>query len=241
MNALLFCASLALVLVGCSKPAEHAEAVEEKTVNLFKAGTGVFLPEEMKKRFGVELVEVTETNLPVVIEKPAEVYRAASDHSAGTAVVLVTEVEALPVKPGQPVELKSDEITAQGEVSGVDRAAEKAGGQIEVLISFPDPQEDLKVGQFVTARFVITKKEPGVVIPKSALLSAADGDSVYAVNGEHFTRTKVKTGAENETSIEIVDGLYAGDVVVAKAVGELWLVELQATKTGQACCAVPKK
>ena len=73
------------------------------------------------------------------------------------------------------------------------------------------------------------------------MLSAADGDYVYVVNGKHLTRTKVKTGGAFEGFVEIVDGLYAGDSVAAKAVNSLWFVELSALKGGKPCCVAPKK
>jgi multidrug efflux pump subunit AcrA (membrane-fusion protein) len=42
----------------------------------------------------------------------------------------------------------------------------------------------------------------------------------------------VKTGSEADGKIEITDGLFQGDQVVAKPVETLWLIELRATKGG---------
>jgi multidrug efflux pump subunit AcrA (membrane-fusion protein) len=80
-----------------------------------------------------------------------------------------------------------------------------------------------------------------IVVPKSALLSGAEGDSVYTVNGTHLTRTRVKAGMTREDRVEIRDGLYAGDIVACKGVEGLWAVELSALKGGTPCCPMPKK
>jgi len=42
----------------------------------------------------------------------------------------------------------------------------------------------------------------------------------------------VKVGARSPDFVEINDGLYAGDVVVAAPAEQLWLAELRLTKGG---------
>ena len=78
-----------------------------------------------------------------------------------------------------------------------------------------------------------TEREEAVAaIPQSALLRTTEGSFVYAVNGDAYFRTAVKTGAEVDGWIEITDGLLAGDQVVTRPVETLWLIELRATKGG---------
>lgn len=77
--------------------------------------------------------------------------------------------------------------------------------------------------------------------PESAVIRGATGAFVYVANGEHFTRTPVKMGRVADGQAEILDGLYAGDVVVSKAAEPLWMVELYALRGGVPCCPVPKK
>ena len=66
----------------------------------------------------------------------------------------------------------------------------------------------------------------------AALLRTATGTFVYVVNGANLLRTPVKPGASDGAFIEILDGLYAGDVVVTHGVEHLWLTELRLTKGG---------
>jgi multidrug efflux pump subunit AcrA (membrane-fusion protein) len=74
--------------------------------------------------------------------------------------------------------------------------------------------------------------DPVTVVPREALLRTAEGVFVYVANGPAYLRTPVVTGAEDGSHVGIVDGLYAGDVVVTRAVEALWLIELRATKGG---------
>ena len=92
----------------------------------------------------------------------------------------------------------------------------------------------LTVGQFVGG----TKHN---IIPASAVIRGVEGTFVYTVSGSHYVRTAVKPGAESCGWVEITDGLYAGDVVVARAVDALWNVELCALKGGTPCCPVGGK
>jgi len=71
-----------------------------------------------------------------------------------------------------------------------------------------------------------------LTVPRTALLDSAGGFFVYVVNGEFYLRTPVKTGASDASYFEITDGLYAGDIVVATPVEQLWLAELRLTKGG---------
>ena len=79
------------------------------------------------------------------------------------------------------------------------------------------------------------KSTPVTVIPSAALLRTIQGTYVYTVNGDAYYRTAVTTGGSAGGKIEITDGLYAGDQVVAKPVETLWLIELRATKGGGHC------
>ena len=75
----------------------------------------------------------------------------------------------------------------------------------------------------------------GTAVPRSALLRTPAGAFVYVANGANLLRTAVKPGAEDGAYVEILDGLYAGDVVATDGVEQLWLTELRLTKGGGHC------
>lgn len=72
-------------------------------------------------------------------------------------------------------------------------------------------------------------------IPATAVLRTIKGDFVYVANGEWFLRTPVTLGASDATHVEILDGLYEGDVVVVRGVSGLSLAEIQALNGGVGC------
>ncbi len=105
-------------------------------------------------------------------------------------------------------------------------------GDAEVVVGVTNARAHLKPAEFLAAIIQLPRDELVVVVPKSALLRAADGTFVYTVNGNAYCRTAVKTGAEAEDVVEVTNGLFAGDSVVTKPVEKLWLIELRATKGG---------
>jgi multidrug efflux pump subunit AcrA (membrane-fusion protein) len=156
---------------------------------------------------------------------------------------MLTTAEMKDLKPEHAVRLKADGSGDErlGRLVRVDEQTHATLGQTEALVEFAYTQHRVAIGTFLAATFLIGESKPVLVVPKTALLTAADGTFVYAVNGEHFTRTKIKVGAATDRFVEVEDGLYSGDMVVVKGVESLWLIELSALKGGKPCCAVPKK
>ena len=236
--------SAAALLIGCGKqhtvPVESAEA---EAVPLFQGNKGIWLPEETRKLLGVESAEVAEQPMQQELRKLARVYRAARDGAPACASVLLTTAEAKDLKPGQAIRLKKGGFPEEvpGKLARVDEQTQTALGQAEALLEFDDARTRVAAGTFLTATFLIGEPRPVLVVPQSALLTAAEGTFVYAVNGKHFTRTEIKIAATTDGFVEVEDGLYPGDRVAVQGVGSLWLIELSALKGGKPCCAVPKR
>ena len=232
------------LLTGCGKlPSPAGESVSGQGVPLFQEKKGLRLPDEMKKDFGVEVAEGAERTMQREVRKLARVYREPRDGAPGAASLMLTAGEAEGFKPGQAVRLKA--AGADGEFDGtvvrLDGQTQSAVGQAEVLVEFADRQQRIPGGAFLTATFNVGPARLVLAVPSGALLDLADGTFVYAVNGEHFTRTRVKAGAAADGFVGIEDGLYSGDMVVTKGIESLWLIELSALKGGKPCCAAPKK
>jgi hypothetical protein len=238
-NCVLLVLLGAVALTGC-KQSEKA-GNESISVSLFKQGKGVLFSEETRKLFGIEVAEVTERPMQHRVEKSAQVYRIGANGGPSSAVLLVEAEEAAALTAGKPVQIRTEQKPQlAGKLVRLDGRAKAALGQVEAILEFADPAKEFEAGEFVLAAFSIGEPKPALVVPESAVLLAADGSYVYAVNGTHLTRTRVKTGAVSEGLVEIQDGLYAGDSVVVKGVQNIWLVELSAIKGGTPCCPVKK-
>jgi HlyD family secretion protein len=79
-----------------------------------------------------------------------------------------------------------------------------------------DAPEALRSGMFVEAEILVVERE-GLAVPVAAVGSDATGATVMRVKDGLVERVSVKTGIRDGSLIEIVEGLNAGDLVVAKA------------------------
>lgn len=77
--------------------------------------------------------------------------------------------------------------------------------------------------------------EGTIALPFSALLQTVRGDFVYVQNGDYFFRSPVQLGRRSAEAVEVVEGLFEGDVVALAGADMLWLTELQAINGGAAC------
>jgi hypothetical protein len=231
------------LLAGCGRPEALIHEEEVPAGATFNASKGVLLTDETRRLLGVELAEVSEQKLPAQIRFQVQVFGEKhhpavrpDDHSGcdvqGSGVLPSGMTATL--RAGQPVQLHA---RASGSFAGVVLAIEQARGldDHEIIVGITNAAAKLTPGEFLSALISSPGTESVTVIPRAALLQAADGSFVYAANGEAFFRTAVKVGAESEDMVEITDGLLAGDVVVTKPVQTLWLIELRATKGGGGC------
>jgi len=236
---------VAVVLAGCnSKPAENGPTESESvSVSLFNEGQGVLFSEETKALFDLEVAEVMERPMQRRVQKTAQVYRPASEAGLACATVLLLADEGKGLNTGQSVSVKTagDGPEIEGRLVRLDAQAQVVFGKVEGLIEFADPEQRCLMGEVVTVTFANGPSKAVSTVLRSALLTTADGNYVYAVNGTHLTRTRVKAGAIDGGFVAIEDGLYAGDAVAVKGVEGLWLVELSALKGGTPCCPVPMK
>ena len=234
----------AIALAGCDsrRTAESPSESTSGTVALFKEGKGILFTEETESFLNTEVAEVLEKPVIRRFEKAAQVYRSPSLENPGGATVLLNAEEKKRVHVGQPVKLKSLDGGAEftGNLIRIDASAQSAFGQVEALVEFAGSEASHPVGRFLNASFAAAEARPAFAVPKSALLSTAEGSFVYVVNGGWLTRTRVQPGTRDGDFVEVEDGLYAGDAIVTKGVENLWFVELSALKGGQPCCPVPK-
>ncbi len=250
---------IALGAAGCTgkKPEEapaaaaeeghaHTEAKEGAT---FAAGKGLLISPETAKAIGLKTSEVSQQRLSRQLTARAQVYRSAHEEApAGMqkqadknayASALLPKSDAVGIKPQLPIQvwlpIQSDAVLP-AKVLRLDEQLESITGQVEILLEIPDPQQRLKVGDFVEAKFAFSEQgKEALAIPRTALLYSTQGTFAYVQNGDYFLRTPIVVGVETASHVEIKEGLYEGDVVADGVVEMLWLIELRATKGGGHC------
>ncbi len=233
MKIALLLLPFCLALIGCSKSAVKTESAA-KDLPSYKEGKGLSLSEETRRCIGLEIADVSERKLAGRVTAEVQVYQTASNSVYASG--LVNREQAKLLQRGQSATLETRTgKSGEGKLVRVDDQIQSASGQVELIVEMPGTEKEYAQGTVLTATFNTTREDAVTVIPRSALLRAAEGDFVYVVNGDHLTRTAVKVGVESSDMIEIMDGLYSGDKVAVKPVPTLWLTELRFVKGGAAC------
>lgn len=209
------------------EPAEHGEAHAHGHGDAhdddrgaaqasFRAGEGLRLSEETAAAMEISTVSAEIQPLAPAFRVTASVFDAGPPARASALVPLAIAEDLKRLPP------------AETRVLAVRRGVASALTQAEVVLALPGSH---RVGTTVplTLRGV---ERAALVVPEAAVLRSATGTYVYRANGPAFLRTSVQTGASDDSFVEIVDGLSAGDRVVADRVESLWLTELRLTKGG---------
>lgn len=228
----------AAALAGCQKPARPKPAAPAPLSGAqFKEGFGLTLTGTMQRAIGLKVVEVEECavapafRVPLHADAVAGLRQAANSRTPEPVLASgwLNAAQAAAIQVGTEVELRPG---GRGVVRRLEKAAHPALGDFEVTVECAAP---VAPGARLEALFRGPAGEAITAVPRSALLQSAEGTFVYAVNDAFYVRTPVKIGAANEERVAILDGLYAGDQVVASPVQALWLAELQVLRGGKAC------
>ena len=225
---LLSLSALALAgLPGCTE-SEAGAATGRPPENgaQFKKGEGISLTDEMARSIGLQTADVTEQKITARLKFTLQP-RAGTHEATGW----LTASEAEKIQPGDVVEISGNPGTT-GKVRSIAKDALSGLGDFEITVTTAIAMEG---SEEVQACVVLPETEAEASIPRSALLSTAEGHFVYATNGKFYVRTPVRLGAMTDDHVEVAEGLYAGDVVVTAGVTSLWMAELQVLRGGKAC------
>jgi hypothetical protein len=213
-------------LSGCGPTETDSDERSLENGAQFKKDFGLSLTDTMKKSIGLKIAEVEETKVtPSFTVTLSSTQNELSGWVTGEQATLVQLGMEVQLQPAGGPELR-------GTVKRMEKVPYASHGDFEVAV---EAMPALPAGLRVAATFRGSAGEAVASVPRTALLKTAEGSFVYAVNGEFYVRTPVKVGASSEDRVEITDGLYAGDQVVASPVMSLWLAELQVLRGGKAC------
>ena len=230
------------LLAGCgarsSVPAEGESAAV--AVPQFSAKKGLLLPDTTRQALGLKMAEVTERKIASALEVSLRVYQVAG--GVGLASGMVAPEQAKRLQKGQAVEIRVGEKAVTGKVVRVSDELQRGDRTRGSARRNPRGRRGVAGGR--------VRSSPGAGgvgrergdDPARCIAGMQRGavSSIRSAASIWFGRT-VKVGASNKDWVEITDGLYAGDQVVAQPVMSLWMTELAAVKGGQACCVEPPK
>jgi multidrug efflux pump subunit AcrA (membrane-fusion protein) len=124
----------------------------------------------------------------------------------------VPAIHVLKLNPGAPARISPDNGSdLVGQVRLVSPEIDRKTQMGHVRLSLTKGPT-LRIGMFARAN-IDAKRSCGVAIPRSAI----DHLTIQVVNGDTVETRRVRVGLTSDTSIEILEGLKIGEIVVADA------------------------
>ena len=131
--------------------------------------------------------------------------------------VAVQERDALSIKAGQVVNVRieGDPEEHKGRVVRLSPAIQESNRTLTVEAEVANPGGRLRPGSFAKADIVVQSDLPVVFAPASSIVAFAGLEKVFLVEGDRAVERKVRTGRRSGDLVEVLDGLKAGELIVA--------------------------
>jgi len=242
----LLALGLCLLAFGCSRRdvvEDHHDDSEHSDTALgisFHPKSGLSVAPSTAKFINLKVEDVRERTVRESVCFTARVFRTATDHgldlgrNAIASAFVPAEKTAL-LTNNQRAIVRWEGRSLNASVSHVNRALERVQDQAEVTVQIFNANDGLTNQTVIDVVVPLERDQNVVIIPKSALLRTIEGNFVYTESGNRFVRSAVKINSVQGETVEVVEGLYSGDRVVAQPVMTLWLAELQSVRGGKSC------
>ncbi len=123
------------------------------------------------------------------------------------------------VREGQRARITFDALPGgefTGRVTFIQPMLDMTTRTLRVRIEVPNPQRNIRPMMYGIAR-IQTDGLRGVSVPLTAVLPTGDRDLAFVLRGGALVPTEVTPGTRGDSAIIVLDGLTAGDTVVASA------------------------
>lgn len=140
------------------------------------------------------------------------------------ANLFIPEHERSKMKKGQRAELIADAIPGKvfaGKIERISPIIDPQTGTFKVTVYLDDNEDMLRPGMFGRVKIVYDTRMNTKMIPKAAIISEDETQSVFVIKDSLAFRKTIRTGYVNGTSIEVLEGLEEGEVVVTTGQGSL--------------------
>jgi membrane fusion protein, multidrug efflux system len=130
----------------------------------------------------------------------------------------VPERDSGGVRVGQTVRLRSDGATVlvEGKVVRLSPAVDEKTRTLLIEAEIPNESGALRPGAFASADIVIDPESPAVLVPADALVTFAGIAKVLGVTDGRIVEKRVRVGRRSGDRLEVLEGVVAGDMVVAE-------------------------
>lgn len=166
---------------------------------------------------------------------PGIVSVSVVDIDSAYAELQIDEADIGDVKVGQDVKIYADAYPNEsfsGKLDRIVQSAElkKVGGRIKIdeedkifrgKTLIENPEKKLKIGMSINADIITMVKENVLLTSREAIYSKDGKDSVFVIKNNRAKIVPVEMGLKDNTNVEILKGLSAGDTVAASMLDNL--------------------
>jgi membrane fusion protein (multidrug efflux system) len=127
------------------------------------------------------------------------------------------------VRRGQTVDATSSAFPGRafrGEIATIDSRIGAISRAFRVRALLPNPDLELPAGMFMHVS-VVLEQRPAVLVPEEAILAEGGNIYVFTVSDEQAVRRKVELGQREAGTVEVLDGVAAGEAVVSAGLQRL--------------------
>jgi membrane fusion protein, multidrug efflux system len=135
----------------------------------------------------------------------------------------VPEIYFGQVRDGQAVSATSSAFpgqTFEGRIATIDSRIGQVSRAFRVRAVIPNPALTLPAGMFMHVD-VVLEERPAVLIPEEAVVAEGEGAFVFTVEDERARRRPVRLGQRTAGTVEVLEGLDAGEPVVRQGLQRL--------------------
>jgi RND family efflux transporter MFP subunit len=105
--------------------------------------------------------------------------------------------------------------TFTAEVFEINPVLDPASRTLRIRLRFVKPDPRIKAGMFATISLITNRKTGIPVIPRVSIINTYGSWIVFIADNNNIAhRREVKLGLDNEESVEILDGISMGDLVI---------------------------
>lgn len=136
----------------------------------------------------------------------------------------IPEIHAQLIASGQAIRVRLDAFPGasfDGRVYAIDPAIDPNGRAVILRARLPNTDKKLRPGMFARVTLIVEERPNAVLIPETALMPMGQDVFVFRVVDGKAVQTRLRTGLRRGGEVEILDGLKAGDSIVAEGAQKL--------------------
>ncbi len=135
----------------------------------------------------------------------------------------VPEKYAAKMRTGAPITftVPGGDHRFQGKIYAIDPRIDPATRTVLLRAVSPNPDRRLLPGGFANVEVTLAEVSDALLVPSIAVVPGVSEKNVFVIVGGKAARRTVQTGLRGETSVQILSGLKARDVVITSGLQQL--------------------